>query len=78
MKIEELLSQQAYKVQTLQRTNYRLTINCRVIYLIEIDSYELLPQGEKKFSDRTLEGGGNRSHNFFLKKHLCHCQFGVP
>jgi hypothetical protein len=58
MKIEELLSQQAYKVQTLLRTNYRLTINCLVIYLIEIDSYELLPQGggEKEFSDRPLEG----------------------
>ncbi len=32
------------------------------IYLFEIDSYELLPQGggEKKFSDRPLDGGGDR------------------
>jgi hypothetical protein len=31
-----------YKAES---TNYRLPINCLVIYLIEIDSYELLPQG---------------------------------
>ena len=47
------------------------------IYLIEINSYELLPQGggEKKFSDRPLEGGDERALNF---EHLFHCHFGVP
>ena len=48
---------------TLQSTYYRLPINCLVIYWIEIDNYELLPQGgvEKTFLDRPLESGGDSS-----------------
>ena len=48
--------------QPFQSTIYRLPINCLVIYFDYlfnwIDSYELYEQGggEKKFSDRPLDG----------------------
>ena len=70
--------------------NYRLPINCLVIYLIEIDSCELLPLGggEKKFSDRPLDDVGDSPIEHlillvvyilhFILKHLFHCHFGVP
>ena len=39
-------------------------------------------KGENKFSDRPLEGGGDRALNFdtvhLISKHLFHCHFGVP
>ena len=76
-----------YKVTNLaklQCTNYRLPINRLFIYLIEIDSYELLPQeGRKEIFRAPARKRGRcfiqgRYSLFNFKKHLFHRHFGVP
>ena len=55
-----------YKPTKHELSEYRLPINCLAFFSIEIDSYELLPQGdgEKRFSDHPLDGGIDRALNF--------------
>jgi hypothetical protein len=70
----------------MQCTNYRLPINRLFIYLIEIDSYELLPQ-ETRREKRNFPSAARKRGRCFVqgryslfnfKKHLFHRHFGIP